>query len=74
MSNISLMIFFSVDLVVNALVGSSYAMVEQVIVVKTIIQMKNVRVINNVQVPRLPVGLAKASGIYVFLDQRDVMV
>jgi len=68
------MIFFSADLVVNALVGSLYAMAEQVIAEKMIIQMKNVRVISNVQVPRLPAGLEKASEIYVFLDQLDVMV
>jgi len=60
--------------VVNALVGSLYAMAEQVTVGKTTIQMKNVRVINNVQVPRLLVGLVKAPGIYAFLDQHDAMV
>jgi len=68
------MMFFSANLVVNALVGSLYAMVEQVTAVKTIIRMKNVREINNVQVPRLPAGLAKAPRICAFPDQRDVMV
>jgi len=62
------------DLVVNASVGSLYAMAEQVIAGKTTIQMKNVRVIDNVQVRRLPAGLKKASEMYVFLDQLDVMV
>jgi len=68
------MLFFSADLVVNALVGSLYAMAEQVTVGKTTIRTKNVRVISNVQVPRLLVGLAKPPGIYAFLDQRDAMV
>jgi len=68
------MLFFSADLVENALVGSLYAMAEQVTVGKTTIRMKNVRVISNVQVPRLHVGLAKVPGIYAFLGQRDAMV
>lgn len=69
----SLMIFVSADLVVNALVGSSYATAERVTVGKMIIRTKNVREIKNVQAPRLPAGPAKASGIYAFLDQRVAM-
>lgn len=57
---------FSVDPAVSVLVGSLCAMAEQVIAEKTIIRMKNVREINNVQVQRSHVDLAMVSGIYVF--------
>lgn len=67
------MIVFSVDLLVNASVGSLFAMAELVIVEKTIIPTKNVREINNVQVPHSRVGLVTASEIYVFPDRHVVM-
>lgn len=68
------MIIFSVDPVVNVLVGSLYAMVELVTVEKTIIQMKNVQEINSVQARLSHVDLPMVSGIYVFLDRHAVTV
>lgn len=55
---ISILIIFSVDLAVSALAGSLYAMVERVTAEKTIILMKSVQEINNVQVPPTRVDLA----------------
>lgn len=68
------MIIFSVDLVVNVLVGSLYVMAERVIAEKMIIQMKNVREINSVQLRHLHVGLVMALEIYVFPDRHVAMV
>lgn len=68
------MIIFSVDLVVNVLVGSLYVMAEQVIAEKMMIQMKNVREINSVQLRHSLVSLVMVRKIYVFLDRHVAMV